>query len=411
MMDTLTIPQMGPSMMEMADFDRKIKMFLHQYDAPGASVAIARGGQLIYAQGYGYANKSSMPMVQVKPRSLFRIGSIAKPITAVAILKLYEQGQLDLKHPVLGRNGYLNQRFPLPNKHDTRLTQMTITHLLQHTAGWDMMTAHYKPHQHQFDPMFEIVFIAEQMGIPVSQQPIGPDTIIQYMLTQTLQTEPGQEYYYSNFGYCLLGRVIEEVTGESYTQYIKNHILAPMGILSMKQARTFRDNNTPLDEVFYYPHDKADIRSVFPPFQWVSRPYGGWCIENMDAHGGWIGSAVDLVRFATAIDTHTPYLQPDTIQKIASQPHPYPHNQPYHWWYGFGWVISQNGQVWSHLGTLDGSYSLLNKTNHLSWAILFNTRQNIDPLLFKKAGYVNTMMNEAIDTISHWPEKEITLEI
>jgi CubicO group peptidase (beta-lactamase class C family) len=97
----------------MSDFDNVIKEFLEMYETPGASVAVSRGGRLEYEQGYGYPNNDNPNSpVMARPQSLFRIASISKPITSATILKLYEQGKLNLDDKVFGREGLLNSRFP-----------------------------------------------------------------------------------------------------------------------------------------------------------------------------------------------------------------------------------------------------------------------------------------------------------
>jgi N-acyl-D-amino-acid deacylase len=133
--------------------------------------------------------------------------------------------------------------------------------------------------------MFEITEIANQWNIDNNKRPIGPSTIIEYMLTQPLQHEPGSEYHYSNFGYCLLGRIIEEITREAYASYVQKKILEPIQVSRVRQSHSLWGRKVSSDEVHYYPHNQATTPSVFPPFKMVSWPYGGWCLENMDSHG------------------------------------------------------------------------------------------------------------------------------
>jgi N-acyl-D-amino-acid deacylase len=144
------------------------------------------------------------------------------------------------------------------------------------------------------------------------------------MLGQRLDFDPGAKEAYSNFGYCLLGRVIEQVTGKPYGEAVQNLVLRPAGIARMKIGRTRLAERLP-GEVRYYTPDDERARSVFPdvkkPVPW---PYGGFYIEAMDAHGAWVASAVDLVRFTAALDgSRKPsLLKPATVRLIESRPAP-----------------------------------------------------------------------------------------
>ena len=120
------------------------------------------------------------------------------------------------------------------------------------------------------------------------------------MMKMPLDFTPGKKFAYSNFGYCVLGRIIEKATGLSYEKFVQDQVLKPLGIESMRIGRTL-DGQQAEGEARYYMPDNSKARSVFAsrksPVPW---PHGGYCLEAMDAHGGWIGSAIDLARFAAA---------------------------------------------------------------------------------------------------------------
>src|SRR6202044_1462244 len=128
------------------------------------------------------------------------------------------------------------------------------------------------------------------------------DDIIRYMLRQPLQFEPGTKSVYSNFGYCLLGRVIEKASGLGYEEYIRKEVLAPLGIQRMHIGHSLLKDRRP-DEVHYYAGKKQFPAVVGPDLGMpVPAPYGSWNHEALDSHGGWIASAGDLVRFAAAFN-------------------------------------------------------------------------------------------------------------
>ena len=107
------------------------------------------------------------------------------------------------------------------------------------------------------------------------------------MLGQPLQTDPGAHYAYSNFGYCLLGRVLEKVTGQSYEQAVKDLILDPADTKSMTIGGNTKQDRLP-NEVLYYGQDEDAYHKIMD-------------VKRMDAHGGWVATPIDLVRFALHI--------------------------------------------------------------------------------------------------------------
>src|SRR6185312_9274408 len=267
----------------------------------------------VYARGFGYADREDKRPVE--PNSLFRIASVSKPFTSAAIMRLVQDGKLRLSdrwYPILGLHPRRDQHM------DPRIEQITILELLQHRGGWDRSKS--------FDPMFRSVLIARTLG---TAPPAGPEQIIQYMLGQPRDFVPGERYAYSNFGYCILGRVIEKVSHEPYEQYVRQNVLAPLGIRDMRLGRSLPRYRA-LGEVKYYGHGTGP--SVFEENlgQQVPWCYGGWDIEAMDSHGGWIASAVDLVRFGTSFDErstapkaagwHPAVLSEQSIQQIFARP-------------------------------------------------------------------------------------------
>src|SRR5947208_951497 len=124
------------------------------------------------------------------------------------------------------------------------------------------------------------------------------------MLGQPLDFDPGMSWAYSNFGYCVLGRIIEKITGRPYEKYVREEVLAPAGITRMRIGASLRAQGSQ-GEAAYYTRSNSTVRSVFDNAQ-VPLPYGGFYLEAMDAHGGWLASAVDLARFAVALERGAP---------------------------------------------------------------------------------------------------------
>src|SRR5262249_6778502 len=155
-----------------------------------------------------------------------------KSLTAAAVLKLAEEGRLRLDDKAFERLGDLS---PRPGGHlNPDLRRITIRNPLQHAGGWDR--------DQSFDPMFRSPEIARTLGV---SSPAAPRVVIRYMLDQPLQFKPGTRYAYSNFGYCVLGRVIERVSGKRYEDYVRSEILRPAGVTGMWLGHTLPAGRAP----------------------------------------------------------------------------------------------------------------------------------------------------------------------
>lgn len=322
-----------------------VQQFLDKFDMPSLSVAIARHGKLLYRDAFGYADKDKR--VSATPEHIYRIASISKPITATAIFQLIESGAIGLHDKVFGANAILEREFgtDLPDP----VKEVTIYHLLTHTSGgWRNMKG---------DPMTSPAYLDHQRLIAM--------TLANHRLEQT----PGASYNYSNFGYCVLGRVIEKVTGTKYDAYVKKNILEKSGVSGMEIAADAADERRP-NEVVYY--DSTGVN----PYKVV--------IRRMDSHGGWLATPNDLVQFGVAVTgqkTGVQILRTDSLQTMMT---PCPVFRSY----ACGWSVN-NRPNWWHTGSLPGTTSLLVRTSSgFCWAAIANARsegsgQALDRLMWK----------------------------
>jgi CubicO group peptidase (beta-lactamase class C family) len=389
------IPITGPLVPGMESYDRIIPAFMAKYNVPGGAVAVVKDGRLVFAHGYGYADTTAGSPVQ--PYSLFRIASLSKQITAVTILKLVEEGRLRLDDKAFS---ILNIKPPNGMQvQDQRILNVTIRELLEHSGGWNS--------DKTFDPMFEPFRIATFLGVT---SPPSREQIVQYMFTQPLQFDPGTQYAYSNFGYLILGRVIEKVAAQPYEDYVGAHVLTPMGITDMKIGHTLLRFAAP-NEVHYYDYPGAQLaRPVFPNMTGsVPWPYGGFYLEDMDSHGGWIASAVDIVRFAASIDGAKPpaFLGPAMVQQMSGRP-PAPLWVGSDYWYGLGWFVREPapGQfTWWHTGSLPGTMTIVVRAyDGLVWAALFNTRPSNSDQAFTE---LDAILWDARNAVTSWPTNDL----
>lgn len=361
---TTNLPVTGEASPGMVPYDRAVLRLMEKWGIPGGAVAVMQDGQLLLARGHGVANAEQDE--PVLPDSLFRIASVSKPITAVAVLKLVEAGKLNLEAAAFP----LLDDLPTPpgEERDPRLDTITVRHLLEHSGGWDTQNTH--------DAMSRAVEIAHEMGTPA---PADCSTIIRFMRGQPLDFDPGSRYAYSNFSYCVLGRIVEAVSGQSYEAYVTSEVLAPAGIGQMRLGHSLLPDRHK-GEVHYYDYLGAPmVVSLFPntPVP-VPKPYGGFPLEAMDASGGWVGSAVDLVRFSWALEPANPaaILDAETLSLMRSQPAP-PLWEGESSYYSLGWRVrpTRQGANWWHTGSLPGSVAVLYRTSTgLTWAVLFNRR-------------------------------------
>jgi len=335
--------------------------FQRQYRVPAMSVAISKDGRFVYDRAGGMADRQHL--TQAQQDSLFRIADLSKPITAVTIFFLIENGKLNLTDKVFGPAGILSAKYgKAPYK--PYVAEVTVDHLLTHTAGgWAA---------DENDPMFH--------NNGWDQAKLITTTIENAPLT----SQPGTQWIYSNFGYCLLGRVIEQVAGQPYDAYVQANILGPCGITSMQIGRN-SERQRGANEVVYIGQYSEDPYKIN--------------VSRMDSCDGWIASSTQLVQFLNHV-AGTPniaaLLKPETIRIMTT---PTPASPTGNGRYARGWMVSDNGTgAWWHSGSLPGSTSFMIRTADGSCAAaVCNTRtephQEMDMALYR-------MMSEMVQNAS-----------
>jgi len=366
----------GPAVPGMESADRAYSAFMQRHSIPGGSVAIMKDGKIVYARGFGWADREKKRPVQ--PDTIFRIASISKPITALAVISLVEQEKLSYQQKVFP---YLS--YPTPDydgaKRDPRLDTITVEHLLHHSGGWDRDAA--------FDPMFRTNEAAKDLT-GKSQPPANPGQIARWMIGKPLQFDPGSRYAYSNYGYCVLGRVIENATGQEY-EFHTRRMLAKAGITTMRIGGS-RENELLPNETRYYDFAKAKLKTSAWNEPDTPGPYRH-SIPTLDAHGGWVASASDLLRFTTLLDGRPEpedLINAKSIALIHKRPSFAPPATEKHNYYGYGWSFweRKDGKFrnWFHSGSLPGTMSMLIRSdNGITWTALFNLRPKDSSAAFK----------------------------
>ncbi|MGZ3921241.1 MAG: serine hydrolase domain-containing protein [Bacteroidia bacterium] len=342
--------------------DSLIKQFISRWKINGAAVAITKNGKLIYNKGFGYADKSKMELVQ--PNSLFRIASVSKPITSIAIMKMIEEGKLSLSDTVFGKNKILYQPYYLKSISDKRIYSITVQNLLEHTAGWDRSIP-CDGYSHS-DPMFFPLHVTSTLD---ESNPVGDSTLIKFSLLKGLNNKPGTYYAYSNIGYLILGKIIEKLSGMKYEDYVNKTIFKPLIIHNIHLGNNLKENKL-AGEVSYFSEERS--LSCYGSGSLVDCQYGGFNIEAMNAHGGWVASAPDLTKLLLAVDgseTLPDILNPESILSMNSESKANPA-------YAKGWSVNKLNNSW-HTGSMDGTASFVCITNDgYTWAFLFNSRSD-----------------------------------
>lgn len=336
------VPVTGSALPGLAAFDSAVLSLLERWRIPGASLAVAKNGSFVLARGYGYADLGKMK--PATPDLRFRLASLSKSLTATAIMKLVEDGHIDLDQaavPLLA-----DWAPPAAAISDPRVHEITVRHLLTHRGGWNREISG--------DPAFDA---HEHVTAPNCL------AILRGELTRKLDFTPGAMFAYSNTGYCILGRIIERVSGMSYAEFVSSRILRPSGSDRMTLTRRAQSLS---DEPIYYQ----------TPGSMIS-PYDGLALDAIDSLAGWVARPVDYLRYFLALNGHSgkPLLQPKTLAEMTAGPAA-PPKRPSHW-YGLGVrVQARSGglDLWHH-GSMPGTQAeVVLSQEGVAWVIVFNAR-------------------------------------
>ena len=360
----------GSALPGLGAYDELMTALIKKWDVPGAGLAVAYHGKLLLVRGYGLASKERS--VAVEPTSLFRLASLSKTVTAVTVLRLVQDGRLKLDArvlPILGDIGPRADRIT-----DVRVRDITVRHLLQHSGGFDR------------ERSGDVVFLPGAADAAQRQNgPLPPDcpTIMRDTLERTLDFTPGERYAYSNVGYCILGRVIEKVTGMTYETYVSEHVLRPVGATGMRIGRTLQPAE---GEVRYYDYRGAKEVRAMPGLglKVAPQPYGAFAVETMDSYGGWIGAPIDYLRFVLAIDGQRgpALLNAEALAEMNAAPGSREGKtgddaNAEGVSYGLGIRIRRvrNGANLFHTGSIPGTSTLaVRAADGFTWVVMFNGR-------------------------------------
>jgi CubicO group peptidase (beta-lactamase class C family)/uncharacterized protein YneR len=302
---------------------------------PGAAVLVKKQGKVILRKGYGLANLELN--VPIEPDMIFRLGSITKQFTAVAILMLAEEGKLSLQDEIT--------RF-LPD-YPTQGNKITVEHLLTHTSGIKSYTD-----------------LPE--WLPLQRKDMSVSEIIDLAKDKPMEFAPGERWKYCNSGYILLGAIIEKVSGKTYADFLQERIFGPLGLKS-----TCYDSTSRIIPRRIPGYTKGNDGFENASYLSMSQPYAaGSLASSVDNLAAWTESllAGKLIKRETLEKAFTSYKLKDGLDTG----------------YGYGWEISkyEGHRLIEHGGGINGflTYALFFPEDGVFVALLANsTIEGLEP--------------------------------
>ncbi|PSK96331.1 CubicO group peptidase (beta-lactamase class C family) [Murinocardiopsis flavida] len=379
----------GTAVPALKGFDATLKKFMQDRDIPGGQIAVTYKGRLVLARSYAW---TADPTLRFGPTALFRTASLSKPVTAAAVNVLVRRGKLKLATPV---TEILDLEPPSGQTADARLPKITVQRLLQHLGGWDRDVSG--------DITTKDADVAKVLGVEL---PVSEKQVVTYGAGKALDNAPGAAYAYSNYGYLLLGQIIEKVTGESYEAFVKREVLKPVGIDRMRLARSLKEQAAPTEVPYFSQYKGTTV--LDPSGAKVAAPYGTIRLETRDSGGAWLASAADLVRFASIFDSaDSGVLDAAAIKRTFATPETGVGSGGSY--YGMGWhvrpVSGGTGRNTWHTGSLPGTSTLLVRTSqNMSWAVLFNQRDDPSGLSYTS---IDGAMWDAVRGVGSWPSHDL----
>ena len=339
----------------LAGLDKKLKLFMRKWQFMGISLSVMRNDSLVYAKGYGWADEQEK--IRMAPSNILRLASISKLITATGIMVLQEKGLLSLKDTVFGERGILKDSAYLSSIKDRNYYKITVEDLLRHKAGFTARGG---------DPMFSTRYIIMRNRLEKAPDHI---TLMKCVMKKPLGYLPGTSQAYSNFGYLLLSKIIEEVSGQTYEDFIQENVLKPAGCLDFHIANTYYKGKYPNEVKYYTQVDDQLVPEYNNSGREVVRCYGGNDITSLSGAGAWVGSTPELALFVASIDGRPEV--PDIISKQSADAMVEYFDGAT---YSLGWNDTNPEIGWTRSGTFSGTSALIKYfPDGECWILVTNT--------------------------------------
>jgi CubicO group peptidase (beta-lactamase class C family) len=308
---------------------------LYRPGLPGAVIGIVKNGTVVFKRGYGIADMTTK--APITSSTNFNICSMTKQFTAYAILTLEREGRLSLNDPLI--------RF-FPGFVPRIAGMVTVRHLLTHSSG---IVEHY---DHVDRSRYTAFW--------------DKDVLTALRDVDTLNFAPGSRYRYSNAAFCLLSLIIEQVSGDTYPEYLRKHVLTPVGML---RSKVIQPGFTIDERAYGYDCDNDTIRLADAKESLFFSTMGdGGLYTSMDDYLRWIAAIYDGTVLDPALtgNARSPQFPIDTARGLS---------------YGFGWFVGGSGpaQVIYHTGSNGGFRTIVfTKPSEKYALIIFSNRTGID---------------------------------
>lgn len=343
---------------ELREIDQILLKVMAEHHVLGTVIAISKDGKLVLDRGYGIACQH--PPANMTARTIADIASVTKPITAAAVLKVREEGKLDLNTKLMD---VLHDLKPFPGLGiaDKRFHDIKVYHLLYHGGGFGNQWPKSKAYDEEVE---RVKAHGERTGKYVGNEVAA----LNYRLAMStpLKFTPGTEHSYSNFGFVTLRLVVEKASGMPYEAFCERHILKPMGIQRMRL-----DSHGPV----YFP-DETHRHTYHADTKQFKEAGGG---VSVGSAGNWIAPMSDMLRFLLALDgaRGKRFFRDDTMQLMLEKPPPDFKGDTSHRWPGLGFAVSKSnaGLSYSKNGGAEGASTWLEHIadGNINWALHMNT--------------------------------------
>lgn len=351
--DTLTNAM--SSQPELHAMDSIMQRYLKRWEIHGAQLAISRHDSLLYARGFGYADKDRQ--IPMEPSYIMRMASVSKLVTATGIMKLRDMGKIRLSDKVFGPKGILNDTFYVNSIRDKRYFDITVEQLLRHKAGFTNYAG---------DAIFSTRYIMQQNHLTT---PPDHRTLLRIVLRRHLGYTPGTAQRYCNIGYTLLSLIIEKRTGMSYENFMQRYVLNPAGCYDFHIAGNYLKDRRKNETVYYMHSSSVPVPEFNNSGRMVVRCYGENDITTALGAGAWVASAAELCLLVASIDgdrTVPDVISPQAVKLMTQE---MPDHQ-----FSRGWNFTPRNRPWIRTGSLVGTSALvLRYPDGECWVFITNT--------------------------------------
>lgn len=340
---------------ELHAMDSIMQRYLKRWEIHGAQLAISRHDSLLYARGFGYADKDRQ--ISMEPSYIMRMASVSKLVTATGIMKLRDMGKIRLSDKVFGPKGILNDTFYVNSIRDKRYFDITVEQLLRHKAGFTNYAG---------DAIFSTRYIMQQNHLTT---PPDHRTLLRIVLRRHLGYTPGTAQRYCNIGYTLLSLIIEKRTGMSYENFMQRYVLNPAGCYDFHIAGNYLKDRRKNETVYYMHSSSVPVPEFNNSGRMVVRCYGENDITTALGAGAWVASAAELCRLVASIDgdrTVPDVISPQAVKLMTQE---MPDHQ-----FSLGWNFTPHNRPWIRTGSLVGTSALvLRYPDGECWVFITNT--------------------------------------